>query len=87
MNWKLYQILCAKTPRPGLLQEKVVQRIRVERIKQSQDDEMWIQYLKLYLIGFLATLSSAEEKTTALIAPDYEVDNSVTMLSSLYHNG
>ena len=35
---------------------------------------MWIHNIKLYIEGSLTTLSAAEVKTTALITPDYEVD-------------
>ena len=55
---------------PELLQEEVVQRIRIERIKQAQEEEVWIRNLKLYLTGDPAQLSAAEEKTTACIALD-----------------
>jgi methyl coenzyme M reductase gamma subunit len=50
---------------PELLQEEVVQRIRIERIKQAQEEEVWIRNLKLYLTGDPAQLSAAEAKTTA----------------------
>ena len=57
-----------------MLQEEVVQRIRIERIKQAQDEEMWIHSIKLYLAEKLTTLCEVEMKMTALIAPDYIVD-------------
>ena len=46
----------------SVLQEEVVQRIRIERIRQAQGEEVWIQNLKVYRIGDLPTLSSAEAK-------------------------
>ena len=61
---------------PELLQEEVIQRIRIERIKQAQEEEVWIRNLKLYLTGDPAQLSAAEAKITACIAPDYDVDES-----------
>ena len=61
---------------PELLQEEVIQRIRIERIKQAQEEEVWIRNLKLYLTGDPAQLSAAEAKIAACIAPDYNVDES-----------
>ena len=59
---------------PELLQEEMVQRVRSERIRQAQDEELWIINLKKYLIGDVSTLSSEEAKACAKIAADYEVD-------------
>ena len=59
---------------PKLLQEEVIQRIRIERIKQAQDKEIWIYHLKLCLKGGLTVLSVAEVGTTTLVAPGYEVN-------------
>ena len=61
---------------PRILQEEVVQQIRINHIKQVQDEENWISSLKTYLVGDVAKLSAAEVKVCALIAPDYEVDQS-----------
>ena len=63
-----------------MLQEEDVQRIRIERIKQEQDEKVWIHTIKLYLTGDLTTLSAAEMKTTALIAPVYEVNQDGLLL-------
>ena len=57
-----------------MLQEEVVQRVRIERIKQSHDEEFWIHPLKMYLIGDMTRLSAEEVNTTAFIAPYCEVD-------------
>ena len=59
---------------PRILQEEVVQQIRIDRIKQAQDGENWISSLKIHLVGDVARLSAAEAKVCALVAPDYEVD-------------
>ena len=56
---------------PNILQEEVVQQIRIGRIKQAQDEENWISSLKIYLVGDVAKLSAAEAKVCTLIAPDY----------------
>ena len=61
---------------PEILQEVIVQQIRLERIKQAQEEENWIADLKTYLIGDVNKLKAAELKSSALIAPDYEVDQS-----------
>ena len=57
-----------------MLQEEVAQKIRMERIKQEQDEKVWIHNIKLYLTKDPTTFSAKEMKTTAQIAPDYEVD-------------
>ena len=55
-------------------QEDIVQQVRIGRIKQAQDEESWISNLKIYLIGNISTITSADVKSRALITPDYEVD-------------
>ena len=42
---------------PNVLQEEVVQQIRIERIKQSQEEESWIANLKEFLIGDITKLT------------------------------
>ena len=49
-----------------MLQEKVVQWIRSERVKQAQDEEVWIYKLNISLKEDLTMLSAAEAKTTVL---------------------
>ena len=61
---------------PEVMQEEVVQRIRIERIKQAQEEESWIANLKEFLIGDITKLSIKEAKLCARIALDYEVDES-----------
>ena len=39
---------------PEVLQEEVVQQVRIDRIRQAQDEERWIASLKTYLIGDVA---------------------------------
>ena len=60
--------------RPEILQEEFVQRVRIGRIKQAQDEEAWISDLKAYLTGEVAGLSASEARVCALISPDDEVD-------------
>ena len=61
---------------PEVLQEEIVQQVRIDRIKQAQDEERWIVNLKTYLIGDVTKLTADEAKSSALIAQDYEVDES-----------
>ena len=61
---------------PEVIQEDVVQRIRIERIKQAQEEESWIANLNEFLIGDITKLSIKEAKLCAEIAFDYEVDES-----------
>ena len=58
---------------PEVLQEELVQRIRSDRIRQAQYEEIWIVNLKKYLVGDVSNLSLEEAKTCAKIAPDYEI--------------
>ena len=53
-----------------------MQQVRIDRIKQAQDEEGWISDLKIYLVGDVARLKAEEAKSCAMIAPDYEVDQS-----------
>lgn len=64
---------------PEFMQEEVVQKLRIERIKRSQDKESWITKLKEYLIGDINHLNNEEAKLCVRIAPDYEVDESVLL--------
>ena len=61
---------------PEILQEAIVQQICLERIKQAQEEEKWIADLKTYPIGDVTKLKAEEIMSSALIAPDYEVDQS-----------
>ncbi|GMF33732.1 unnamed protein product [Phytophthora fragariaefolia] len=57
---------------PEALQERVVQRLRLDRIRTAQDKELWIANLKRYLRGELGSLSKREAKDCCKIAPQYE---------------
>ena len=61
---------------PAVMQEEVVQWIRIERIKHAQKKESWIANLKEFLIGDITKLSIEEAKLCARIALGYEVDKS-----------
>jgi ribonuclease HI/transposase InsO family protein len=57
------------------LQETLVQRMRINRIRQAQDEEVWITNLKAYLKGDVCDLTADEAKSCAKIAGDYDVDD------------
>ncbi|GMF40673.1 unnamed protein product [Phytophthora fragariaefolia] len=57
-----------------VLQEPLVQRMRMERIGRDQDEEKWIVDLKKYLTVDVHELTSTEAKSCAKIAEDYEID-------------
>ncbi|OWZ13703.1 reverse transcriptase [Phytophthora megakarya] len=59
---------------PDSLREKVVRELRIERIRQAQDDESWITCLKKYLVGEIRDLTQEEAKMFGSIAMNYEVD-------------
>ncbi|POM68675.1 Reverse transcriptase [Phytophthora palmivora] len=65
-----------KKCRPQVLQEEIVQRMRMERINRAQDEEKWIVDLKAYLRGDVQDLTSAEAKNCSKIADRYETDES-----------
>ena len=65
---------------PEVLQEEVVQQVRIDRIRQAQDEERWIASLKTNLIGDVAKLKAEEAKICSRLAPDYEVDQSGLLL-------
>ena len=54
--------------------------MRIERIRQAQDEESWIANLKTYLVGDVMELNAEELKGSAQIANDYEVDESGLLL-------
>ncbi|OWY94094.1 reverse transcriptase [Phytophthora megakarya] len=56
------------------LREEVVRELRIERIRQAQDEESWIMGLKKYLIGEIRDLTQEEVKMLGSIATNYEVD-------------
>ncbi|POM68506.1 LOW QUALITY PROTEIN: Reverse transcriptase [Phytophthora palmivora] len=61
---------------PQVLQEGMVQRMRLERIRRAQDEEKWIVDLKAYLRGDVLDLTSAEVKSCSKIVDRYETDES-----------
>ena len=65
-----------------VMQEEVVQRIRIERIKQAQEEESLIANLKKFLIGDITKLSIEEAKLCARIAFNYEVEESELLFSA-----
>ena len=65
---------------PQIVQEGIVHQIRIERIKQAQDEESWISNLQIYLNVDVSTITSGDAKSCTLIAPDYEVDQDGLLL-------
>ncbi|OWY96356.1 reverse transcriptase [Phytophthora megakarya] len=63
----------ARSP-AGVMQEDLIREIRVNRIKQAQEEEVWIDVMKKYLSGSIADLTQAEARSYGTIAADYEVD-------------
>ncbi|KAE8885766.1 hypothetical protein PF010_g23992 [Phytophthora fragariae] len=59
---------------PAVLQEEVVRDLRIGRIKQAQDDEVWIAGLKKYLLGAVHNLPPEDVKSYNAVGSDYEVD-------------
>ena len=45
-----------------IIQEDVIQQMRLDHIKQAQDEECWIANLKLNLVGDVTELGATEEK-------------------------
>ena len=59
---------------PEVIQEEIVQRIRIQRIVEAQDEERWIVNLKRYLNGDISSLDAGEVKMCAKLAPEYAID-------------
>ena len=57
-----------------MIQEEIVQRIRIRRIVQAQDEERWIVNLKKYLSGDISNLNDGEVKICAKLALEYAID-------------
>ncbi|KAE8995264.1 hypothetical protein PR002_g19672 [Phytophthora rubi] len=57
---------------PEVQEELVVQRLRLDRIRVAQDEEVWIVNLKKYLRGDVGDLSRREVKNCQKLAPQYE---------------
>ncbi|OWZ12186.1 reverse transcriptase [Phytophthora megakarya] len=61
---------------PDALHEEVVRELRIERIRQAQDEGSCISGLKKYLIGEIRDLTQEDAKMLRSIAMNYEVDQS-----------
>ncbi|KAJ8548835.1 hypothetical protein ON010_g10836 [Phytophthora cinnamomi] len=59
---------------PTALEEEVVRELRIERIRQAQDEESWILGLKKFLAGSVQELTPEEARSYTNIVMDYEVD-------------
>ncbi|OWY92742.1 reverse transcriptase [Phytophthora megakarya] len=70
-----YQDLVTLNRSPaGVMQEDLIREIRLDRIKQAQEEEVWIAGMKKYLSGSISNLTQAEARSYDKIAADYEVD-------------
>ncbi|KAE8982203.1 hypothetical protein PR001_g23802 [Phytophthora rubi] len=58
--------------RPTVLQEEVVRNLRIERIKQAQDEGVWISGLKKYLVGAVHELAPEDISSYNAVGSDYE---------------
>ncbi|POM76068.1 LOW QUALITY PROTEIN: Reverse transcriptase [Phytophthora palmivora] len=65
-----------KNCRPQMLQEEIMQRMRIERINRAQDEEKWIVDLKAYLRGDVQDLTSTEAKSCSKIVDRNETNES-----------
>ena len=50
-------------------------KIRIERIKQENEQEGWIAYLKNFLVGNVTQMSDENAKMCSWFAPDYSVND------------
>lgn len=66
--------------RPQAMDELSVIHIRLDRIRQVQDEEQWIATLKYYLQGDLGQLSSADASDSSKIADKFEIDDQGLLL-------
>ena len=73
----------AKVP-ADILQEEMVQRLRIERIRAAQDEEMWIRDLKWYLRGEWNNLSADVALTCGKMAITYDLDDDGLLLYCPY---
>ncbi|CAI5706525.1 unnamed protein product [Peronospora effusa] len=63
-----------------VVQEGVVQRIRIERISAAQDEKMWIRDLKLYLRGEWSGLPAEVALACGKIETNYALDEDGLLL-------
>ena len=61
---------------PEVLQDEFFRKIRLERMKQAQEEEKWIYNLQEVSIGDAMKLSIEKAKLCDRIASEYEVDES-----------
>ena len=69
---------------PEILQEEVVQRVRIERVRAAQDEEMWIRDLKTYLRGDWSGLTANVVSTCGKMAMNYALDEDDLLLYCPY---
>ncbi|OWY95520.1 reverse transcriptase [Phytophthora megakarya] len=56
------------------MDEGLIREIRVNGMKQAQEEDVWIAGMKKYLSGSISDLTQAEARSYGKIAADYEVD-------------
>ncbi|OWZ10888.1 reverse transcriptase [Phytophthora megakarya] len=61
---------------PDSLREEGVRELRIERIRQAQDEESWIMGLRKCLVGEIRDLTQEDAKVFGSIAMNYKVDQS-----------
>ena len=66
-----------------VMKEEFKRQVRIDRIKQAQEEEKWIANLTEFLIGDITKLSVEETKLCARIASEYEVDESGLLFYAL----
>ncbi|GMG14894.1 unnamed protein product [Phytophthora fragariaefolia] len=59
---------------PEVLGEEIVRDLRISRIRQAQDEEVWISGLKPYLAGRIQQLTQDEAISNSKVSMDYDVD-------------
>ncbi|KAE8903661.1 hypothetical protein PF005_g22754 [Phytophthora fragariae] len=59
--------------RPAVLQKEVVRNLRIKRIKQAQDEEVWIAGVKKYLVGAVDDLAPENIKSYNAVGSDYDI--------------
>ncbi|OWY90214.1 reverse transcriptase [Phytophthora megakarya] len=64
------------------MEEGLIREIRVNRIKQAQEEEVWIAGMKKYLSGSIAGLTQAEARSYGKIAADYETGKGKPVIPS-----
>ncbi|KAE8908954.1 hypothetical protein PF005_g26253 [Phytophthora fragariae] len=57
---------------PDVLDEMVVKRIRMERIREAQDEESWIHNLKKFIRGDMTDMTSRDASNSSKLAQQYE---------------